>query len=272
MELGEKLRQARLAAGLSQRKLCGSAITRNMLSQIENGTARPSMDTLRYLAGALGKPMGYFLEDDGVSGKENPMVAARQAYGKGEYTAVLDILSQDPQEETDEAELLKLLSFLALADQAVEEKRLPYARQLLEGAAQAEERTMYASAQHRQRRLVLLSLTASESAAELALKLPSEDGALLLRARGALEQGDLSACRNYLNACEDREDALWNLVSGEMNFKNKDYAQAAACYKAAEKVYPEACIGPLEQCYLAMEDYKQAYEYACKAREEGSSC
>ena len=44
MELGEKLRQARMEAGLSQRQLCGDVITRNMLSQIENGAARPSME------------------------------------------------------------------------------------------------------------------------------------------------------------------------------------------------------------------------------------
>ena len=46
MTLGEKIRQARLEAGLSQRQLCGDTVTRNMLSQIENGSARPSMDTL----------------------------------------------------------------------------------------------------------------------------------------------------------------------------------------------------------------------------------
>ena len=54
MELGQKLRLARQEAGLSQRQLCGEVITRNMLSQIENGTAKPSMETLRYLAGRLG--------------------------------------------------------------------------------------------------------------------------------------------------------------------------------------------------------------------------
>ena len=48
MELSQKLKQARLDAGLSQKALCGDQITRNMLSQIENGSARPSMDTLRY--------------------------------------------------------------------------------------------------------------------------------------------------------------------------------------------------------------------------------
>ena len=51
MELGQKLRLARQEAGLSQRQLCGEVITRNMLSQIENGSAKPSMETLRYLAG-----------------------------------------------------------------------------------------------------------------------------------------------------------------------------------------------------------------------------
>ena len=64
MELGEKIRMARLEAGLSQRQLCGEEITRNMLSLIEHGSAKPSMKTLRYLSGQLGKPMSYFLEED----------------------------------------------------------------------------------------------------------------------------------------------------------------------------------------------------------------
>ena len=50
MALGQQIRQVRLDAGLSQRQLCGGLITRNMLSQIENGNARPSMDTLQQLA------------------------------------------------------------------------------------------------------------------------------------------------------------------------------------------------------------------------------
>ena len=60
MGLGEKLRLARQEAGLSQRALCGGEITRNMLSQIEHGTARPSMKTLQYLATRLGKPVSTF--------------------------------------------------------------------------------------------------------------------------------------------------------------------------------------------------------------------
>ena len=61
MEIGKRIKEARLAAGLSQRQLCGDVITRNMLSLIESGKAKPSMDTLAFLAERLGKPMAFFL-------------------------------------------------------------------------------------------------------------------------------------------------------------------------------------------------------------------
>ena len=64
MTLGEKLRQARVAAGLSQRQLCGQHMTRNQLSMLENNHAMPSLETLYYLAGQLGKSVSYFLEGE----------------------------------------------------------------------------------------------------------------------------------------------------------------------------------------------------------------
>ena len=84
MELGEKLKQTRLEAGLSQRQLCGDVITRNMLSQIESGKARPSMPTLQYLAGRLGKPVGYFLEEDTVLSPNIGLMEQARAILRGE--------------------------------------------------------------------------------------------------------------------------------------------------------------------------------------------
>jgi tetratricopeptide (TPR) repeat protein len=228
------------------------------------------MDTLRYLAGALGKPMGYFLEEPS-SVKEDPVCVARKAFRSGEYEAALATLAQLEQKD-DEGWLLELMSLLALAEQAISEKKRPYALQLLESAGMALERTMYASDELRQRRLVLLSLIAPESAAELAEQLPQNDNALLLRARGALQQGNFEACRNYLNACEDRNAASWHLFAGELCFQSKEYAAAILHYKVAEEEFPEQCRGWLEKCYLAVEDYKQAYEYACKGRKEDTLC
>ena len=62
MTMGERLRRAREEAGLSQRQVCGDQITRNQLSQLEHDRVGPSVETLRYLAGQLGRPVSYFLD------------------------------------------------------------------------------------------------------------------------------------------------------------------------------------------------------------------
>ena len=64
MTLGQKVRQARIRAGLTQEQAAGGRITRNMLSLIENDLSAPSMKTLEYLAAALGVTAGWLLADD----------------------------------------------------------------------------------------------------------------------------------------------------------------------------------------------------------------
>ena len=54
IELGKKIKEARLAKKMTQSEVVGDFITRNMLSQIESGTATPSVKTLEYLAKTLG--------------------------------------------------------------------------------------------------------------------------------------------------------------------------------------------------------------------------
>ena len=116
MELGEKLRQARLEAGLSQRQVCGDIITRNMLSQIESGKAGPSVATLQYLAGQLGKPVSFFLEEDtAVSPNIDRMRQARQAYAARDHEAVLRLLHDYRQpDELFDQEYFYLLALSAL--------------------------------------------------------------------------------------------------------------------------------------------------------------
>lgn len=116
MELGEKIRLARLEAGLTQRQLCGEVITRNMLSQIESGKAGPSVATLQYLAQQLGKPVSFFLEEDtAISPNIALMHQARQAYGTRDYEAVLRLLHgyQSPDALFDQ-EYFYLLALSAL--------------------------------------------------------------------------------------------------------------------------------------------------------------
>ena len=156
MELGQRLKAARLERGLSQRQLCGDVITRNMLSQIENGSARPSMDTLRYLAGELGKPLSFFLEEDTVTSPNQAIMdRARQ---EPDSKKVLEILAEyrGPDRVFDrEKELLTRLATLATAEEGAREGKNIYAAGLLEDLGPLEEG--YCAAQLERRRLMLLA-------------------------------------------------------------------------------------------------------------------
>ena len=264
MELGEKLRCARIEAGLSQRQLCGEAITRNMLSQIENGTAKPSMKTLQYLAGRLGKNVSFFLEEEAVaSPNQGIMESARRLYDVGDWAGAALVLEgyQEPDAIFDrEKQLLWVLVHLELAEQALSEGRKPYADMLLEKAGA---KTAYCAKELERRRLLLLGRLPGQAVSD---RLPSLDEELQLRAREAMAAGDLQRAANLLDAAEDQRSPSWCMLRGEVYITNKAYQNAARCFHSAEESYPMETAQKLELCYRELEDYKQAYEYACKQK------
>ena len=65
--LGQRIREARQALGLSLAAVAGQDFTRAFLNQVELGRAQPSTHTLRIIARRLGQPIEYFLEDPGDS-------------------------------------------------------------------------------------------------------------------------------------------------------------------------------------------------------------
>ena len=271
MNLGEKLRNARQEAGFSQRQLCGDRITRNMLSQIESGAASPSVTTLRYLAERLGKPVSYFLDEDGaVSPNLEVMEDARKAFDRGRFgeaaAKLRDFREPDPI-FCREWELLRLLTALALAEKALEENRQAYARELLEEAEGLEIRAAYALPELKTRRILLQAKLPGARPEELAAELPDLDKALLLRARAALEGGDSKRCAQLLDAARNRGDPDWNMLRGRVYLRGRAYSDAARCFHAAEAVYPRETAPALERCYRELGDFRLAYQYACKSRE-----
>jgi len=265
MELGERLRQARLQAGLSQRQLCGQTITRNMLSQIENGSAKPSMDTLRYLAERLEKPIGYFLEDTAVTSPNQAVMAkARQADPKGVLEALEGYRGPD---ETFEAErwLLECHACMALARQAIDTDRKGYAASLLERAKQAGAKTPYYRPETERSRLLLCYEAGSLSAKGAAALLPMDSREGLLLATAALEEENPDRCAAILESMTQRE-VQWHFLRAEAHLAQGEHALAAEHYLQAEAWDPKRVYARLEQCYRELEDYKQAYYYACKQR------
>jgi len=223
MELGEKILRCRRALGLSQRQLCGDTITRNMLSQIEHGTAKPSMATLQILAQRLGKPISYFLE-----------------------------------EEAD-TESLDVLGKLRKAEEALAAGKHRLAQRLLE-TVETE-----ASELQRKKQLLLAKIPGADLE-EICKNLPSLDDELLLRAAAAGNRGDWARCQALLAAVENQNDPKWQLLRGEIFFREKNWQAAADCFVLAEGDFTAEAVPKLEICYRELGDFKRAYEYACRQK------
>lgn len=264
MELGEKLRQARLEAGLSQRQLCGDQITRNMLSQIEHGSARPSMGTLQYLAERLGKTVSFFLEETVVlSPNQAVMEQVRNRFDTADYPGAMEALAhyQEPDPVYDrEKRIVSAILCQELARAALAQGKIPYAQALLE---KAEGRTAYCwEALERQRLLLLADIPGQNVCA----RLPSLDRELLIRAEDALRTGGIDRAQALLGAVESRSSPRWHYLQGQLYVLRGDYAQALPCLQKAEPVYSQA-LPLLEKCFRELGDYKSAYEYACRQRQ-----
>jgi len=61
--VGERLREARLARGLTQEQLARGVATKGFISQVECNRATPSLAKLRLIAERLGLPLGHFTGD-----------------------------------------------------------------------------------------------------------------------------------------------------------------------------------------------------------------
>ena len=265
MELGEKLRQARIKAGLSQRQLCGEEITRNMLSQIEHGACNPSVATLSYLARRLELPVSYFLEEDvAVSSNGSAMTAAWQGFEAGNAEAALDALAYyrapDPVYDREHS-LLKALALLQLASESIRQGRLPYAEKLLNQSKELEERLPWLPELTQRRQLLQGRLQAFLPEKQLRCL----DEELMLHAASALGENRPKRAAALLDACEDQHSARWKLLRGRAYFSMEEYTAAAACLELAEEGEPGA-VPLLEKCYSSLGDYQKAYYYACKQR------
>jgi transcriptional regulator with XRE-family HTH domain/Tfp pilus assembly protein PilF len=74
VRLGERLRQLRVAAGLTQSELAGDRFSKEYVSQIERGKTRPTAGTVEWLARRLGVDVGFL--SNGVSTEQRHRVEA----------------------------------------------------------------------------------------------------------------------------------------------------------------------------------------------------
>src|SRR5947207_6632109 len=83
--LGERLRQLRVGAGLTQSDLAGERFSKEYISQIERGKTRPTRETIAWVAGRLGVDAGFLA--NGVSTDERGRLDAALSRAEAQLEA-----------------------------------------------------------------------------------------------------------------------------------------------------------------------------------------
>lgn len=105
--IGQRIRESRHRAGLTQQQLAGERYTKAYVSALETGIARPSMVALNYIAERLGMPASHFIDES------HPIwtrLEVDMRLAAGEWQAAADgyqaLLEASPDEAT-RADLLR---------------------------------------------------------------------------------------------------------------------------------------------------------------------
>ena len=120
IELGRKMKEARIAKRMTQNQVVGDFITRNMLSQIESGTATPSIKTLEYLCDILDLSMNELIPGE-TPDALSQLSEAKQLLASEQYEAIVAMREDYPPHLSDEFSAIMSQAYLALSKRAADE-------------------------------------------------------------------------------------------------------------------------------------------------------
>ncbi len=281
MNIGKRIRQLRLSKLMTQADLAGDQITRNMLCNIERGTALPSLPTAMYLAGRLGIPVGLLLAEEGGEFPYRKMIEMpniRRAFAAGDFTGCLSLLhSSFPAERDDELSLLCAEAEFGAARNAFEEGRFRRAAAAFDRGVTAAGQTVYDTDSLRARTAVYFRYLSGVSPTLSSDILPENEVAgarafgdefcEYFMALDALENGRDGEVAAYLTR---QEKSLYAArIRALILMKKEEYQEAEEALEAL-LARPELSVGALlyeifgdlDLCCRKNDDYKRAYEFA----------
>ncbi|MBQ8831237.1 MAG: helix-turn-helix transcriptional regulator [Oscillospiraceae bacterium] len=282
MTLGQKIKQARLELGVTQKELVGDHITRNMLSKIENDSATPSVKTLEFLASRLGLTTSYLMSDLTFSDGSSPdgLDEMRNAYKEGRYEDCINLLQNSQTAgTTDEGYLLRSLADLAAAREYLAALDFEKAKYFADSADYYNKQGLYYSAEIDAEMSLILAECANvlapeefeENAKEYKRSVESISFSarfeiakaenLCLTGKTAEAMAVITAVNGDLTA---ELSAKKEYVIGLIFKTDKNYADACPHLLKAEELglKTAALFTALELCFKELEDYKSAYHYA----------
>ena len=283
MTLGQKLKKARLDRGLTQAQVVGDRITRNMLSQLENDLASPSVGTLEYLASVLGVQAAWLLADEKEEEAAGRTERLRACYRGGDWAGCLE-LAQGLQPD-DEQALALAMAAAQCAQRALESEWFDTARHLAQRGLAWNNGSLYASAAlmlHLWDILARCAQSAGPGQEEAAFAdyrqayaaQPVRARYHLAMARYQLERGKTAAAEAELRAVPtppEESRAEYRVLQARLASASGRYAEAMTALRQAERTGPlpklleRELLQAMELAARELQDYKTAYE--CAARQ-----
>ncbi len=160
-EMGRKIKEARIARKMTQSEVVGDFITRNMLSQIESGTATPSIKTLEYLSRVLDVPLFQLIPDQ----KEDALISlerAKRFLMEGAYDKVLEMELNYPEQLCDEFYAIFSQASLKSAKQQLRSASYQEAARLAQKAMEYAEKGIYANPTVKSESIMILNQAAGK--------------------------------------------------------------------------------------------------------------
>ncbi|GAB1476019.1 hypothetical protein MASR2M70_08510 [Bacillota bacterium] len=161
MELGKIIKEARISKRMTQSEVVGDFITRNMLSQIESGSAMPSVKTLEYLSGVLDLPF-HQLSTGHLEDNLSMLINAKELLSKAAYEEVIVMENDYPPRLSEEFFAIFSHAFLNLAKASLDSEDYTKAAALSQKAIEYSEKGIYANATVKSESIMVLNQAAEK--------------------------------------------------------------------------------------------------------------
>lgn len=276
--LGRKIREQRKGRKLTQQALCGSDLNRSMLSQIENGIARPSIDTLLLLCRKLGIPLSYLMceskKEEAQYKRMQTIEEIRNLYGSGQYRKCT-VLCRAELEEDDEIAYILSQCEVMLAGECLQRSALSSAEGHITAAEIAVQDTSYGQAEVRNRckffRMLIHAVQNQQiPPVDTILRYAAfadSSFVLYLTLLSYMEEGTNSIPASL--ATQQHQEAYRNYLSARIQISQERYADAYPLLRSVCQHPPGFfteffALRDMEYCCQKNENYKEAYEFAKK--------
>ena len=280
MNIGEKIRELRVAKLMTQSELAGSHITRNMLSCIENGTAQPSLSTILYIASRLNVPAGFLLAEEGdeiVYRKMNSLANIKRAYTAEDWRGCRSLCLSACPEPDDEICLLLAECDMGIAIEEFWHGRLRSSCRFFDEAIAYAEKSVYTTV-HVEACAAVFFRYMQRISPTLYSDLLDEERILCVTYQSpfslyvdvleSLDRGEHHSVADVLSkfdeSCFFASHIRVRLLMDSLHFTEAkgELLQMLAAETPLNEIELYTVLSELEICCRETEDYKNAYNYA----------